>query len=261
MNYHLASVLLAGLCFGFTNKTPEPATATKRVTSAPGTAKPAAPRKVLTANDVTGRAAAFFARHNMNTWWRDQLISRPETHGFLGGDFYRIDVVFHSVRRDAQLVNVYHVRGKQRYKGEITAFSGTFTLNNLEKQTLEAGRDYVKENKAIVTAATGQYRFQLQPASRGVLTGDVVVQMAPSPYPLGPLGPCGFTFDGEWRRPSGQYKGMMWSDNLFALGNSVLGDFEVGERGSTINRKYLSKGWDTYWENEEWWTTPVARRK
>ncbi|GAB2940413.1 hypothetical protein GCM10027048_00910 [Hymenobacter coalescens] len=259
----------AFLCLGFLGAAPptdvpktsgEAAPSAKKPAASPAR-KPAAARKVPTANGVSGAAAAFMASHNLTPWWQELNRNQPESHGFVGADYYRLDVVLLSVQRDAQLVNVYHVRGKQRFKGRISAFAGRFTLDEVAEKTLTRTRNNVRETQTIATAFTGRFRFQLAPASRGVLVGDVTVDLRPQPFPAGDPRPTGFTFDGEWHQPDGQYRPVAWSDDVFSLGKALLGDFEIGSRSPDINPRYYHAGWDTYWENDEWWTAARGRRR
>ena len=43
------------------------------------------------------------------------------------------------------------------------------------------------------------------------------------------------------------------ADDFFAVANGIIKDFSYGEREVEINPKYRSLGWETLWENDEWW--------
>jgi hypothetical protein len=46
-----------------------------------------------------------------------------------------------------------------------------------------------------------------------------------------------------------------------AVTHQVMKRFDIGERGSHINPKYARVGWNSFWENKEWWADgQVARR-
>jgi hypothetical protein len=49
-------------------------------------------------------------------------------------------------------------------------------------------------------------------------------------------------------------KPVIWSRDLFRIGNGILKDFSYGERDVEINPKYRHLGWDTFWSGDEWWT-------
>jgi hypothetical protein len=44
--------------------------------------------------------------------------------------------------------------------------------------------------------------------------------------------------------------------NIFYFQQDIFRDFIIGERDMDFNPKYAKLGWNSYWENEEWWAEP-----
>ncbi|RSK45058.1 hypothetical protein [Hymenobacter rigui] len=64
-------------------------------------------------------------------------------------------------------------------------------------------------------------------------------------------------FKGTWMNAeSRQQKPVLWVQNIFDYQQDIFRDFIIGERDIDFNPKYAKLGWDTYWQNEEWWAEP-----
>lgn len=190
--------------------------------------------------------------------------------GFYGTDRYRIDFYFSEVSKDPNDPRVYLVKGKNRYKKNVTAFSGTFTIDSLARfkdanldleEVTEMGLDQL-------FSATG--RFELfedstatgSGAFRGRFEMDYSLNENHEPqlwyFSETPNRGSGIRFIGNWQSyKSGKTKPVIWAKDLFRFANDILKDFSIGEREVEINEAYRKLGWDNYWENEEWWAEPA----
>jgi hypothetical protein len=70
-----------------------------------------------------------------------------------------------------------------------------------------------------------------------------------------PSGGGGYRMDGTWTSyvKKDLVKPVILAHDLFRFANDILKDFSYGEREVEINPKYRSLGWESFWENDEWW--------
>jgi hypothetical protein len=192
-------------------------------------------------------------------------------NGFYGTDHYRIEMYFASVTKDAQKPNVYHVKGKSRFKKNVKPFTGTITL--YEAEPLHDKSVSKKELKARkisqLYASSGTFEFTEDStySNAGVFRGKVYVNFASYTdrtsrlwffSEKGKTRGAGFLFDGEWANyKTGKTKPILLPSDIFMIANSLLTDFKIGGRGVEINPKYRKLGWDSFWQNEEWWNEPA----
>jgi hypothetical protein len=196
------------------------------------------------------------------------LVDYP-CNGFYGTDRYRIEFIFTEMTADKNDPFLYHVKGKNRYKKEISTFEGTvkidkissFTDPNLDKAEIEA--------MDIKNAYTAEGTFELKEdpnlSSSGVFSGKLLLDFSTLKTMDRPelwffsqslkSGNCGYRFDGNWvsNKKKDMVKPVIWSQDLFRIGNDILKDFSYGEREVEVNPKYRDLGWADFWENEEWW--------
>lgn len=240
--------------------------------AAKATPKPGAavkPQPKTAPSPAASKAQAFFRRVNLAPLLRFNPAegSSAVMNGFYSYEYWRLEFVLLSVKRDAKQPNVYHVRGKSRLKRRVTPFSGTITLTGyaaLPKPNLY-DLPYQPWRPATVS---GTFAFRETSGRRGVFSGQVDMDVAPDRdrqvrswccSPDNETRGGGILFEGQWRSGKEQVP-VIWKDDLFGLARQILTDFEIGSRDVEINHKYARKGWDTYWENEEWWAeSPVAR--
>jgi hypothetical protein len=247
----------------------------------------AAPAKVLRRpGDGTAKAAltpaaaqAFFAGHDLKTLWlpgkqeeEDSWGSSgyspaPAQNGFFGADHYRIEFAITSVARDAKQPQVYHVRGKNRYKKRITPFSGTITLQQVLRGPVEAAAEGQPPLETYVLKGKFEFREDAAAAGRGVFKGTVAADAVVAATGKAKLGwiensatkGCGYKFEGQWvSAQTGAAKPVLWGNNLNATARLVFTDFMVGERMPHVNKKYASLGWNRIWDNDEWWADAPA---
>lgn len=189
-------------------------------------------------------------------------------NGFFGTGRYRIEMAFTSVQRDARQPNVFRVRGKSRYKKVITPFSGLVTITQLIKQPTYTAKEVAEgsQNQPNMYTAIGSYELREDATQRGagIFRGKVALdvlldqdgstrEMMQTMHTLTQGG--GLKYDGSWtNNATGRMQPAMWVRNIFAYqGPQVFSDFTVGERDVDFNPKYAKLGWNTYWQNDEWW--------
>ncbi|RSK45057.1 hypothetical protein [Hymenobacter rigui] len=207
-------------------------------------------------------------------------------NGFFGPERHRIEVVFLRVRPDAAQPRRLLVAGRSRFKGRIRELQGTIELTGIRPQPAlnKAELAYEAEQEAMrmVTIVrlpgapraeryytlTGRFAWQ-EPATDGggQFTGQAVLDVAVTDQhglqsvslrqTDGARG-AALLFDGEWTSyRTAHTKPFILVENVGGFAEHVLEEFEVGERDVVINPKYAKLGWDSYWENDEWWAEPV----
>ena len=202
------------------------------------------------------------------------FVNQYPKDGFFGEDHYRIEFVISEVKRDSVNLNIYHVKGKNRHKKVITPFEGEIQLIDIAS-FIDPNVDtamYRDMNISNLYMASGKFEFREDPKSKysGVFRGDLKTEFAShEPKEKGgvrdftswyyseklPSGGGGYRFEGNWTSnfEQGVVKPVIWADDFFRFANEILKDFSYGERDVEINPKYRNLGWETLWENEEWW--------
>ncbi|UOQ71235.1 hypothetical protein [Hymenobacter cellulosilyticus] len=224
---------------------------------------------------LTPEMRTFLAQYDLGELWNpeDKTTFGP-MNGFFGADHYRVEVLLLSSRKDTLQPEVYYVTGKSRFKGRITSFTGSITLQNVHDLGVDLGK-YLEDNGAAKGyTATGTYVFNEDPASKGAgtFTGTMAVDFSMDPnrpdglqlFSFGiPATDASSTrgtallFDGKWRSyQTSREKPALWAFNILPIAGKVLTDFNIGERGPEVNPKYAKLGWAGLWENEEWWAEP-----
>ncbi|KAA9327512.1 hypothetical protein F0P96_16145 [Hymenobacter busanensis] len=252
------------------NRAETPATSKKPVVR-PVRKAPAvvAKTKAASVNALSSRKMAFFKRVNVAPLLRFNAAEGNNIfNGFYSYDYWRLEFVLTSVKRDSEHPNVYYVRGKSRHHRKVTPFSGTITFTDYLALAKPNTSDLPHQPWQAATIS-GTFAFQEAGGRRGTFSGEVDMDIAPDKERGVQTWCCaadnetrggGILFEGQWRSGKEQVP-VIWKDNIFGLARQILTDFEIGERDVHINRKYAARGWDTYWENEEWWAEkPLARR-
>jgi hypothetical protein len=221
---------------------------------------------------LTAEMDTFLQTYNLAELWRpadDALIRSMD--GFLGADHHRVEIVLLSVQKDTLQPAVYHVSGQDRFRGRVTPFSGTITVQGVQDLGVDVREFMDEKSNAKGYTATGTYVFNEDSASKGAgtFTGKVAVDFTLDPNLADGLALFGLTipataasptrgtgslFEGTWRSyQTNEQKPTTWAYNFLSVASEVLQDFNIGERDVTINPKYAKLGWDEYWTNEEWW--------
>ncbi|PJJ60734.1 hypothetical protein [Hymenobacter chitinivorans] len=251
-------------------------TATRPVTTAPVAAaapaavaprQPAAPTPTLPLN---AEAQAFLAKYDVG-----KLLLRDDGpfNGFLGSDHYRVEVMFTEVVKDEHAPNVYRVRGKSRFKKVVTPLSGSFTITELRDQPKATEEEqqsvrvfYSNEENAYSVLGTFELREDSSAHGAGVFAGRAVIDFSVGQSgllavhdqsPRSPAQDAGILLKGQWTSyATHKSQPVALAYYIWAYGESVLKNFNVGERGPEINPKYAKLGWNEFWDQEEWWAEP-----
>ena len=138
--YYPFIVLLASACQPQART--EPTKAVRESVSVVGSASVAplaktatAPASLASVESLTPEMQRVLQAHDLSPLL--QTVHSANAHaqnGFFGPDHYRIEMAFTEVRRDPAHPTVYFLRGKDRYKGRITPFSGIYTINRFGEQ-------------------------------------------------------------------------------------------------------------------------------
>jgi len=194
-------------------------------------------------------------------------------NGFYGPTRYRIELALVHVVPDAHQPTLYHVQGKSLYKKAIASFSGTITLTQVVKQPTYSAHEIAEsadwsplENLPNMYTAIGQYEWRETTTQRGagVYRGTVAldftinkdglaVQKSQTSKTLTQGGEVKYA--GTWTsNTTKRVVPVTWvGDFLGYRGPQGFSDFNIGDRGISINPKYAHLGWNNFWENDEWW--------
>lgn len=196
-----------------------------------------------------------------------EMGDSPVLNGFYGPDRYRIEMYFKEVTKDVQNVNLYHVKGKSRFKKNITPFEGTITIDSLVHfidPNLDTTGLGVEESYHVF--GTFELKEEEKVAGSGIFRGKMLMDFGKNSEGLSlwyfsqssPAKGSGFLFDGEWQSyKTAKTKPVIWAKDIFMFADQILKNFSIGERDVEINPKYRKLGWDNFWENDEWWHDAV----
>lgn len=262
----------------------EPAKAAPHPASIVGSVAAATPAKMATA--VTGLAPVESLSPKMQQILQDhdlspllQTVHSADAHaqnGFFGPDHYRIEMAFTDVRRDPTHPAVYLLRGKDRYKGRVTAFAGTFTVSRFGEQPPSSAAQlaearqhkYSLPNPPNLYATEGRFELWEDSTQRGAgvfrgklnidwrIADDGTLALETRSEQSLSLGGW-IKYEGTWTNSAAHRTyAVVWVENIFGYSDQhpVLNEFTIGERDPDFNPKYAKLGWNSYWENKEWWT-------
>lgn len=211
------------------------------------------------------------------------IAKEPDDHevmnGFYGPDHYRIEFAMLEVRQNPANPAHYFVKGKNRFKKAVTPFEGDILFTQLGGQApltkapagylAQDAKTYLDEINAVnAYSALGTFTLREDAGYKGagVFSGQVVVDISVDEE--GQVGLYtrdvqqnarggGVLFKGHWTNPeTHQQKPVLWVQNIFYYQQDIFREFMVGERDPDFNPQYAKLGWDTYWQNEEWWAEP-----
>lgn len=269
------SLFVLSQCFNKTQKVVEKKPENKLITHKEAVdtmrADSNAPLKALVIRPMKGKQSYDFCKnHDLS----GLFVNDYPKNGFFGEDHYRIEFVFTEVKRDSFNTNIYHVKGKNRHKKVITPFEGEIQLIDIaafDDPNLDTAA-YNSMNVKGLYCATGKFELREDTKSKysGVFRGDLKTEFAERENSTEanktnfeswfyseklPSGGAGYRFDGSWTSnfQQGVVKSVVWADDFFRFANDILKDFSYGEREIEINPKYRNLGWQTLWEDEEWW--------
>ncbi|UYZ59873.1 hypothetical protein [Hymenobacter latericus] len=286
MKKYVYLLAVVGLCLGACQRQPEasrPVAAAQRAQPAPAAEAVATSNKMAAPASAVAQAVApltpemqdFLRKYDLTKVWCTATPEGPATYpnnGFFGAERYRIEMVFLEMHRDEQRPGLMRVRGKSRYKKIITPFEGTLTISEI--RDLRADPEILISESNPAYSVVGQFELREDPTTKGAgvyrgnfgldfqLDGDEGLLLVDAGQDLAARN-AGTLFEGEWvSNKTGNRKPILWGQDFTAIGNEILEEFSVGMREVQINPKYVKLGWDTYWENDEWWVeaaSPTAR--
>ena len=293
--YPFVLVLLLGACQQQKPTGAETTLAASATTHQPGAGEKPLPTLFAATDTLTRPMRQLLSENDLSKLWQGDTKERqqnPALQGFFGPDHYRFALAFTRVVRDEQHPEVYHVRGKCRYRKNIRPFEGTLTVRQIVD--LDAPWDYdefmPQQPDSTLTEAVAadstearyerarrlshpytlraEFRMQEETAGNsGVFLGEAILNfyVASSPRRLGlisaPFVAKGAPANGSTLLLHGarrnvttrQVKSFVVSDDVCAAAPEVYKDFAIGDRGGEINPKYAKLGWNELWENDEWW--------
>ena len=206
-------------------------------------------------------------------------------NGFYGTDRYRSEFYISDVVTDTANPFVIQLKGKSKYKKNITDFTGSIVLDSVFgfKDLTYDYQDFLTyyegdtaekfEGDTFIGTYHAKGHFKLDENSNqpgaGSFAGNFFMDFFPNYNENHELTGYnlwynthnetlrgGFLFDGSWiSYKTAETKPLLFAADLFMFGNEILEDFSYGEREIEINEKYRNLGWDNYWEAEEWWNT------
>ncbi|MGI4875069.1 MAG: hypothetical protein ACRYFX_28275 [Janthinobacterium lividum] len=249
-----------------------------------------APTRFTAADTLTQPQLALLGQYDLSKLWCSaDRPQEPTLEGFFGPDHYRFTLVLLQARRDARQPDVYAVQGKYRFHKMVQPFAGTLTIRRVRAIEAPNAPDMSELLRPRELAALRRKHPGKDPGPPPCY--QLVAQLQLTETGLGPPG----TLEGEaWlacylapHRASGyvmaagdispgwnsslmlrgthrngataQTNSFTVADNVFIIAPAIYRDFVQGERTPEMNPKYNKLGWDTYWENDEWWAEPTRR--
>lgn len=204
--------------------------------------------------------------------------------GFFGKNPQRLSMAILKATRDSLQPSVYHIIGKTRYKKQITSFEGTIQLAKLANyydqdillvqqedtfiQDTITGKGNIVNAKAYSATASFNFTNSSSPTTCSLVgqvlldfwitnsgkTGMIYPAFAGLILDKAPTKGSGLLLKGSWQDvATNSRKPFLVSRDIFLLSPDIIQDFGMGDRGSQVNPKYAKFGWNTYWENDEWW--------
>ena len=231
----------------------------------------AAPGAVLANADRT----ALLARARLGRLWQHQARAGADDvlNGCFGSDGRRIEFVFLSVQTDAHTAGRYLVAGKFRCYGDVTPFRGSIEVQQVQRLPAElTAYNLERGETAPVYCATGVFALQATSAHGlgGRFDGRLGIDFTLAangraklvPYTTNPATRNGgLLFDGNWRDgAAGDPVAVVWKQGM-AVAQQVLTRFRIGDRDAHLNPRYARVGWNSYWQNDEWWTEQALAKR
>ncbi|MBH8557949.1 hypothetical protein [Hymenobacter negativus] len=234
-------------------------------------------RPVTDSADIRG----FFGKHDLAPLI--QNIQRNQydrsMNGFLGPNSYRTEVVITAARRSPQTPFAYFVEGLTRTKKRIAPFQGQIAFDSLAIEPMLTAEDEQNiKNWSMMTtvrldddkvvkrySVKGKVMLAEPPAAAQarLFDGRVVMELeltkqgrlyVSTPFLHGPSQGGEQKYAGHWKdSKTGQLTPTVWVQSIIGYGPFIHEDFVIGERDIEINPKYAKQGWNSYWQNDEWW--------
>lgn len=244
-----------------------PAKTPKALTPSPA----AAAAKVET---VENPVRDFLAANNLAPLW--QADFKPEAYsslrptildGFYGAEHRHIAFIFDHVTQDAANPTLFRVRGRSRFRKNVTSFDGSIIVQTLKPLKVFLDLDSVEEARVRAYTATAHFVLNEDPhaTGAGVFKGtallDFYISGAGKPNRVQilpdkelPTGGSGQLFRGQWQsNRTSRQQAVAFATYADAVLPGTMTDLFIGDRGEGINPKYAKLDWSETWENDEWW--------
>jgi hypothetical protein len=219
---------------------------------------------------------ALLARASLGRLWQHQPQSGTEDvlNGCYGYDGRRIEFVFTAVQADAKSPGRYLVAGKFRCYGDVTPFRGSIEVQQVQRLPNELAA-YAEDDKdkRPVYCATGSFALRAISSHGlgGQFNGRIALDFKLTPSHRAELATYtanpatrngGLLFDGTWREDAASETTVpaIWKQGI-AVTRQIMTRFEIGNRDSHINPKYARVGWNSFWQNDEWWVEKTLARR
>ncbi|MDB5269907.1 MAG: hypothetical protein JWP58_2947 [Hymenobacter sp.] len=223
----------------------------------------------------------FFAAHHLASLLQTvtgQSYDRA-MNGFRGANRYRTETVITAARRNLHNPAAYQLQGLTRTRQRIQRFRGEIVFDSLSVEPMLTARDkkdidewtmlkpirldndfavkryavagnvrLAEDKKAPQGAAfEGRFVMELELTSKGQLGLD-------APFLHGPSQGGAQKYAGAWTTyQTHQVIPTVWVEDIVGYSPFIYTDLVIGGRDVDINPKYARQGWNTIWQNDEWW--------
>ncbi|MCI1189183.1 hypothetical protein MON38_17300 [Hymenobacter sp. DH14] len=247
-----------------------PPAAADAVVAAGPTPQPAALATAAT-DSLSPTTRAMLRQYNLAPLWANRAegkAAQSAMEGFFGTSPYRISFYFSSVERDPAQPNLFHVTGLDRYKKVITPFRGTITVRQIHPFTYAP---YLDDPDSLINAftANGQFILREDPTTKGAgcYSGkallDFYLNQHKQPVQAtanlttsakNPTLGSGLLFRGtQVSNATGRRQPVAFAGEYWAAIPNALQFLRPGGRGDEVSPNLAHFGWNSYWENDEWW--------
>ena len=227
-----------------------------------------AKQKVASFDSLNPEMRTLLREHDLAPLWANQteiMKTHPAMEGFYGPDYYRISFYFSEVKRDSARLNVFHVKGLDRYKKAITPFVGIITVQSV--QPFSKGMVVDADSSARAFTAMGRFELNEDPTTQGAgnysgkalldfyIDGNGRIEQVFHIFGQeNPTKGCGLLFSGsQVSNQTGTRKSVAFANFYGAVVPKSLEKFGLGDRSEGVNPHLAKYGWDESWKNDEWW--------
>ncbi|GAB2865176.1 hypothetical protein [Hymenobacter ruber] len=229
----------------------------------------------------TAEIRRFFAAHNLASLLQTVTGQSYDyaMNGFRGADRYRTETAITAVRRNPRNPAAYLLRGLTRTRRRIQRFQGEVVFDSLSAepmltaqdkkdidewtmlQTVRLDNDFTVKRYAVAghvrlaedknapqgAAFEGRCVMELDLSNKGRLDSS-------APFLHGPSQGGAQKYTGAWTTyQTRQVTPTVWVKDITGYSPFIYSDLMIGERDVDINPKYARQGWNTIWQNDEWW--------
>jgi hypothetical protein len=197
--------------------------------------------------------------HDLSYLFRTDIDDQPL--GFIGNNYERFEIFYTSIKKDSVQPNVYHIKGRNRVKGNICDFSGTIAITDAGYYTHKSDWGNYPDSVKL-GMLFGNYLFKEDTTQKhaGTLQGYVAIRYYATPE--GRILPDDFNiasdayynnqYAGVWKSYDGKTE---HACNWGKYRIPACGDLDAGKKYFMPADKYKANGWDRYPSllNTNWW--------